>query len=76
MALHAQQVKKKRTPKIIRTYKAILGKAPVYIQELLEMKSSSQTNYRLRSSRAQTLLKYLSGKIPLVTWHSCMLLPK
>ena len=44
------------------TYKAIHGKAPVYIQEILEMKSSSQTYYRLRSSQDHTLLKYPSGK--------------
>ena len=49
---------------LLITYKAIHGKAPVYIQELLEMKSSSQTYmyYRLRSSQDQTLLKYPSGK--------------
>ena len=47
---------------LLITFKAIHGKAPVYIQELLEMKSSSQTYYRLRSSQDQSLLKYPSGK--------------
>ena len=47
---------------LLITYNAIHGKAPVYIQELLEMKSSSQTYYRFRSSQDQTLLKYPSEK--------------
>ena len=42
-------------------YKVIHGKAPVYIQELLEMKSSSQIYYRLRTSQDQTMLKYPLG---------------
>ena len=62
---------------LLITYKEIHGKAPVYIQELLEMKSSSHAYYRLRSSQDQTLLKYPSGKkkLPLVIGHLCMLLP-
>ena len=47
---------------LLITYKAIHGKVPVNIQELVEMKSSSQSYYHLRSSQDQTLLKYPSGK--------------
>ena len=61
--LHWLPIKQRIISKtLLITYKAIHGKAPVYIQELLEMKSSSQTYYRLRSSQDQTLLKYPSGK--------------
>ena len=43
-------------------FKAIHGKSPVYIQQLLELKSSTQMHYRLRSSQDNTLLKHPSGK--------------
>ena len=43
-------------------YKALHGKAPAYIKDLLKLKSSVQSSYSLRSSKDNTLLKYPSGK--------------
>ena len=48
---------------LLITYRAIHGIAPVYIQELVKLKHSSEAcGYRLRSSEDHTLLKYPSGK--------------
>ena len=49
---------------LLLTYKAIHGLAPTYIQELITMKSlsQSQSTYRLRSSQDPTLLSHPSRK--------------
>ena len=62
---------------LLITYKAIHGKAPVYIQELWEM------NHHLKHTTASEVLKIKHcwntlqeiQKLPLVIGHSCMLLP-
>ena len=63
--LHWLPVRKRIAFKVLLlTYKAIHGLAPTYIQELITMKSlsQSQSTYRLRSSQDPTLLSHPSRK--------------